>query len=231
MANKICKYCRSEIDRKASVCPHCQRKQSGLDGAGKAIFAVIALIVVLPLGASACRGFSQGYNNAKNNATVEVLTTAEKSVSIQTGTTDSADNMTVTETKAEQVTENTTEAETSEPVNQVVYDDNGVKITYTGIEEKSSRYEVMFLIENNNDYNCCVQDRNLSVNGYMISGGISATIAPQKKINDGLSIYKRRLEENKIDNIDNIEFNFCIYDWDSMAVVANSDVISININE
>lgn len=26
---KVCKYCKEEIDAKAKVCPHCQKKQGG----------------------------------------------------------------------------------------------------------------------------------------------------------------------------------------------------------
>lgn len=225
---KLCKYCKSQIDKKASICPHCQKKQSGIGDAFKCVIAAIALIIFVPLFVSACNGVKKGYKDAEKKASVEVVTTAEKSVSIQTGTTDSTEAV----TDVDEPTEEVAEAETAETINQVVYDDNNIKVTYTGIEEKPSRYEIMFLIENNNDdYTCCVQDRNLSVNGFMISGGISATVAPQKKKNDGISIYKSRLEENNIDSIENIEFTFAIYNWDTLTSVADSDVISINITE
>ncbi len=41
---KICKYCKSEIDPKAKVCPNCRRKQSGN---GKIIVGVIIALVII----------------------------------------------------------------------------------------------------------------------------------------------------------------------------------------
>jgi hypothetical protein len=41
---KICKYCRSEIDIKAKICPNCRKKQGGK---GKIVLLVILIIVIL----------------------------------------------------------------------------------------------------------------------------------------------------------------------------------------
>ena len=225
---KLCKYCKSQIDKKASICPHCQKKQSGIGDAFKCVIAAIALIIFVPLFVSACNGVKKGYKDAEKKASVEVVTTAEKSVSIQTGTTDSTEAVTVEDEPTEEVTE----AETAEAINQVVYDDNNIKVTYTGIEETSRKVEIKLLIENNTDYTCAVQNRNLSVNGYMISGSMNAVVSSQKKCNDSLSIYKSSLEENKIDNIENIEFNLHFFNWDDWTQNnIDSDAISINITE
>lgn len=225
---KLCKYCKSQIDKKASICPHCQKKQSGIGDAFKCVIAAIALIIFVPLFVSACNGVKKGYKDAEKKASVEVATTAEKSVSIQTGTTDSTEAVTVEDEPTEEVTE----AETAEAINQVVYDDNNIKVTYTGIEETSRKVEIKLLIENNTNYTCAVQNRNLSVNGYMISGSMNAVVSSQKKCNDSLSIYKSSLEENKIDNIENIEFNLHFFNWDDWTQNnIDSDVISINITE
>lgn len=225
---KLCKYCKSQIDKKASICPHCQKKQSGIGDAFKCVIAAIALIIFVPLFVSACNGVKKGYKDAEKKASVEVVTTAEKSVSIQTGTTDSTEAVTVEDKPTEEVTE----AETAKAINQVVYDDNNIKVTYTGIEETSRKVEIKLLIENNTNYTCAVQNRNLSVNGYMISGSMNAVVSSQKKCNDSLSIYKSSLEENKIDNIENIEFNLHFFNWDDWTQNnIDSDVISINITE
>lgn len=43
MSTKYCKYCRTEINKKATVCPNCQRKQSsGCLTAIGAVFCVFA---------------------------------------------------------------------------------------------------------------------------------------------------------------------------------------------
>jgi hypothetical protein len=42
MDTKKCKYCKTEIDKKAKICPNCKKKQSG-----KALPVIIAVIVIL----------------------------------------------------------------------------------------------------------------------------------------------------------------------------------------
>ena len=42
---KQCKYCKSEIDKDAKICPNCGKKQKG--GIGKIVLIVIACLVVL----------------------------------------------------------------------------------------------------------------------------------------------------------------------------------------
>ncbi|MBP5361925.1 MAG: zinc ribbon domain-containing protein [Ruminococcus sp.] len=44
---KICKYCRSEIDKKAKVCPHCQKKQGS--GCGTVVFVGIVAAIGLSI--------------------------------------------------------------------------------------------------------------------------------------------------------------------------------------
>ena len=62
---KLCKYCKSQIDKKASICPHCQKKQSGIGDAFKCVIAAIALIIFVPLFVSACNGVKKGYKDAE----------------------------------------------------------------------------------------------------------------------------------------------------------------------
>ncbi len=225
---KICKYCRSEIDDKASVCPHCQRKQSGIGDAFKAVIAAVAVIIFVPAFIGACSSFRKGYNDAKNTS-VEVATTAEKKISVETGTTEAdATTVTVTESAAVIEAETTTEPPKAESV--VVYEQNGIKITYTGVEERSLRYLFKFLIENDSDIDINVMDEDLSVNSFMMSaGGMYTSVASHKKANDAIYVYKSSLEENSISNIENIEFFIRIYDSNNLASHFDSDVIRINV--
>lgn len=66
MATKQCKYCRSEIDKKASVCPHCQKKQGG--GCLSIIGAVCIIILALLFIPIFAKGCSDGYNEEKNRS-------------------------------------------------------------------------------------------------------------------------------------------------------------------
>ena len=65
---KKCKYCKEEIDRKATVCPHCQKKQ----GAG-CLNTLVGIVLVLLIGGfllSRCSSFQEGYKDAKENSKI-----------------------------------------------------------------------------------------------------------------------------------------------------------------
>lgn len=230
---KKCKYCRSDIDKKASICPYCQKKQSDLGGAFKAVIITIALIIFVPAIIGACSRSSRD-TKSSSETSVEVRTTAEKKVSIETGAT-TADKAKVTETEPDSTEAETTTETTTEPQetkNIVVYEQNGVKITYTGLEERSLRYLFKFLIENDSDIDINVMDEDLSVNGFMINeGGMYTSVASHKKINDGIYVYKSSLENNSITDMENIEFFIRIYDSNNLASHFETDIITINIDQ
>lgn len=66
MANKLCKYCRTEIDAKAKVCPQCKRSQ-GLSGGATALI-IIGIIAVVLVMSGACSGFIKGFKEASERA-------------------------------------------------------------------------------------------------------------------------------------------------------------------
>ncbi len=51
---KICKYCRSEIDAKAKICPVCTKKQSGLGDALACVLVALMIIIFVPAIIGAC---------------------------------------------------------------------------------------------------------------------------------------------------------------------------------
>ena len=81
---------------------------------------------------------------------------------------------------------NSSNLATSE-TNKVVYDDNGIKITYTGITESSGLMggkKIGLVIENNTSKNYTVQVRNFSINGVMVNPIFSCDVAAGKKAVD-----------------------------------------------
>lgn len=46
---KVCKYCQSEISKKAKICPNCRKKQCGI---GKTLAIVIFLFIIVGVAAS-----------------------------------------------------------------------------------------------------------------------------------------------------------------------------------
>lgn len=123
---------------------------------------------------------------------------------------------------------NSVESESTPVQSRLVYDKDGIRISYTGIEENSSRLQVKFLIENNTDKRYCIQQRDFSVNGYMIDALMSADVAAHKKCNDQIKVYKSNLSDNGIDQIENIEFKFHIFEWDHLSGGFDTDIITLN---
>lgn len=75
---KLCKHCKTEISKKAKVCPQCRKKQSGI---GKWI--VIAIVIFILIGALGS-GSTSNENVTQNEQNASILT-AEKFNSIDFG--------------------------------------------------------------------------------------------------------------------------------------------------
>ena len=69
MANKICKYCREEIDPKAKICPHCRKKQSGLGDAFKCVIVALAILIFGPAFIGACTKASRSHTDNTSQIT------------------------------------------------------------------------------------------------------------------------------------------------------------------
>ena len=68
MANmKNCKYCRSQIDSRAKICPVCKKKQSSALGW---LLLVLAAVIILPVGLIISVAFIRGYYYAFNGNSI-----------------------------------------------------------------------------------------------------------------------------------------------------------------
>lgn len=110
---------------------------------------------------------------------------------------------------------------------QVLYDENDIKITATGIEDGWLGTELKLLIENNTDQSITVQAKNANVNGYMVTTMMSADVAAGKKANDSLTFETSGLKECGIDSIATMEFAFHIFDAESWDDIVDTDMIKI----
>lgn len=63
MANKLCKYCRTQIDFEAKVCPNCGKKLT-MDPIAK-IFIIIGLILAATVGSTILSSVRKGYKDAE----------------------------------------------------------------------------------------------------------------------------------------------------------------------
>lgn len=100
------------------------------------------------------------------------------------------------------------------PKNKLIYKDENVSITYTGISGEEDDYNINFLIENTSDRTLEIQVRETSINGFMVDPICSMEIAKGKKIIDSMSISYDNAKLIPMSKVENIETKFCIFNWD-----------------
>jgi len=113
-------------------------------------------------------------------------------------------------------------------VQHMAFESGGVYIEYMGDGERFSGVEFLFLVRNSTDYAVSVRTNNEAVNGLMVSGLLVGEVLPGKSAVLSLIFHEWNLEENGIENIEIVEFNFIVYRsddvWDSRVT---SEKISI----
>lgn len=178
----------------------------------KKLFLSVLLLSVSLFGC----GNTETQNVSSIEETEQVSTTAELELS-----------ETANETESESDSTSELTASISE---QVVFEQDGIKITATGLDSDGSLFgaDVNFLIENDSEQNITVQVRNVSVNGYMVDTSMSADVVSGKKSNDSMTIMSSSLEESGISAISDIEFSFHIYDAEDWETIVDSDVVSLS---
>ena len=141
---KLCKYCQTEIPKKAKICPNCKKKQSG-----KLKWIVIAVIVLILIAAIAGGGGDTTPQRV-DNANLPSESNEKQQGTLKTE--DKQEETTKTEEKQEEIIFGV--GETAEL--------NGVRVTMTDYSESNgSKYNkpsdgnvfllIEFLIENNTD--------------------------------------------------------------------------------
>ena len=108
---------------------------------------------------------------------------------------------------------------------QIIYDENDIKVTAKALEESLLGTGITVLVENNSSRNITVQTRKSSINGLMIETLFSCDVAAGKKANDSIIFYDYELEISGIETIKDMEFSLHIFDTDSWEDIADSDMI------
>ena len=144
-------------------------------------------------------------NISKESSTEIDTETEKKKTEESTDKANSNSSEPSTEVKSELPVENT---------EKIIFDNNGIKITYKGIESDWIGQVVKLKIENTSEKDYTVQVRDVSVNGYMIDPIFSCDIKSGKTANDKISFLESDFEENNIEKIDNIELYFHVFNYD-----------------
>lgn len=111
---------------------------------------------------------------------------------------------------------------------QVLVDEQGIKITANGYETDSLLGDgVKLLIENNSDKNVTVGCNALIVNNYMIYDFLSEDVAAGKKVNATMYLSSSELKAAGIENIGQIEVYFTILDSSSFENIFDPAPVTI----
>ncbi len=119
------------------------------------------------------------------------------------------------ETAEETVEEPAAESQAATIEEQVLVDQDGIKITAT--EYVTGGFlgdSIKLLVENNSDKDYTIGCDALIVNDYMIGDLFASEVAAGKKANETIDLYSAELQAAGIDNVGKIEIYFHAYDSD-----------------
>lgn len=115
---------------------------------------------------------------------------------------------------------------------QVLVDQDGIKITATGYETDSIWGEgIKLLIENNNSKDYMIGCDALIVNDYMISDLFAATVAAGKKATETMHLSSSELRAAGIDNVGKVEMYFHAYDDDTLDYLFSKVYSEVHTSE
>ena len=112
---------------------------------------------------------------------------------------------------------------------ELVYNENGIKIVIKGLAEDTILGQSLVVyMENNNNKDITVSTQDVSVNGYMLTAMLYASMTAGNHYVGNLQFFTSELEENDISEIENVELSFHAYDSDTYNTIFDTDPISIN---
>lgn len=141
-----------------------------------------------------------------------------------------------TTTNQGQVSVETTQEEIQDVVEEIagqeVYNENNIRISYTGIEyDDIYGVTVKLKIENGSDKHIIVQPDNSSINGIMVDAIMSQDVFAGKVANGELKIFNSYLEDNNITKVENVETTLLILDeeYNTLNEVQVSLDVDLNV--
>ncbi len=114
---------------------------------------------------------------------------------------------------------------------QVVYDEEDVKITVTGLAaDDIFGPEINLTVENNGTKDILVQIDAMAINNIMVTPVFSCEVAAGKKANDGISVMESELKTAGIELFKEIDVIFNIMNPESYQRISSSGLIKLTTN-
>lgn len=201
----------------------------------------LLLTFVFMLNLAACDTTENNSTLSEITKNATTITTPEQSSShTKTDSEDSKPEKNTTEP-------NTSESEKTQPVEnkenvtddpattineQIIVDQDGIKITAIEyVYDQIWGEGIKLLIENNTDVNIRVRCNTVIVNNYMFSGLFSEVVASGKKSNAKLYLYSSELKSSGITNVGKIEMYFTVLNSDTYKTIFEPDVVTVQTSK
>ena len=111
---------------------------------------------------------------------------------------------------------------------QILFDQDEIRITLKSLKDDGMfGPSLQVLVENDSQQPITVQTRDSSVNDLMIETMFSCDVVPGKKANDSITFMSSDLKNSGITTIQNIEFEFHVFNSDTWDGILDSDTIII----
>ena len=113
-----------------------------------------------------------------------------------------------------------------------VYSGNGVEIVVKGLSAADSWLgpSVLVYISNESGQDITVQARDVSVNGFMVEAIFSCDVCAGKHAVDTVTFMKSELEENDIQDIEDVELSFHIFNMDTWDTIVDTPPVTITFD-
>ena len=108
---------------------------------------------------------------------------------------------------------------------QLLLDQEGIKITYTGTNEGYLGLEMSLEIENHTDQDIAVMQRGMSINNKMVNAVFASKLSAGKTANATLHIFSDEIAKNEISEIRDVELSFLIVESDTYTTLFQSEKI------
>lgn len=120
-------------------------------------------------------------------------------------------------------------AEEQSQADKVIFEKNGVKVTYKGIEDGLVTQKIKLKVENNSKKDYVVQSEDLSVNDCMLTSLFSLTVNKGKSAVGEVEYGISDLEENNIKKTEKVEFKLTFSNPDTFETDFESEMLKIDV--
>lgn len=108
---------------------------------------------------------------------------------------------------------------------QLLLDQEGIKITYTGTNEGYLGLEMSLEIENHTDQDIAVMQRGMSINNKMVDAVFASKLSAGKTANATLYVFSDDIAKNKISEVQEVELSFLVVESNTYTTLFQSEKI------